>query len=96
MDSGLYESILAGSGDELQAQKALYAQAGSSTNLAEEIRLARCRLALALQEGDDKRVLAWLAMIHALVRVQEGLTEESSELRTILERAGEEVRRTAT
>ena len=70
----------------------LYAQTRAATSLAEEIRLARSHLGLALQSGkDEKVIISWLTMIHALVRTHEGLGGED-ELQAMLTRIGAEIR----
>jgi len=74
----------------------LYEQATASTALRDEIRLARCRLGMAVQSGDDKLILAWLGMVHALVRVQESVGEAETELQEMLRRISEDVRGAAS
>jgi protein involved in polysaccharide export with SLBB domain len=87
----MYHRLLTADGGGLTVAE-LYELAGGSTALRDEIRLARARLGLAVQADDDKMILAWLAMVHALVRVQEGIGEGETELRNLLQRIGQEVR----
>lgn len=85
----MYDDLIDATGDI--SAKELYDRARSDASLEDEIRLTRCRLGLAVAAGDDKAMQTWLALLHALVRIQSGIGEDESELARFLGHVGSDV-----
>jgi hypothetical protein len=87
----MYDSILRAA--STPSAEELYELSSSTISTLDEIRLARSRLALALAQSDDKAMQSWLALLHALIRVQSGLDggDGGSELAELLARVGEDI-----
>jgi hypothetical protein len=91
-DEPLFAQLLVDDAGAPPTDHNLFLRSGEHTGLHEEIRLARARLARAVAKRDDKGMQAWLATLHALVRVQAGMADgDESELSALLARVGSEV-----
>ncbi len=88
----MYQQLLDDQDAELN-DGTLYLSSSPDISMIDEIRLARSRLAGAVQSGDDKAMQTWLSLLHALIRVQSGLESSvaAGERDELLARVADEI-----